>query len=277
MDSEKGGGLGSRWAGWDLGEPGGLPGPNEAPQTVAGPTPHRLGNFLHDAHPTFFPSARISTAPHLSKWVFQERSDGVPLPQASPCPSWKASVHSANSPEGKESHHSHGDQQLDQQDGIDLREGMISLGRLGEPQQVSEKTPAPRDSFESSPPYWILDTSALLHRATGQIRTSGGTGRVPDPQAERPTEPRGQGETFEARARSCQEPGWWERGEALCKQRLGQFLPGIPAQDPKPPLPSLQPSIREVVTFLMKSRRTFWSSQLKVVKSSWCPAGKPPS
>lgn len=53
---------------------------------------------------------------------------------------------------------------------------------------------------------------------------------------------------------------------------------GFPYRVPNPSLPSPQPRAWEkVLAFLMKSRRTFWSSQLKVVKSSWCPVGKPPS
>lgn len=39
-----------------------------------------------------------------------------------------------------------------------------------------------------------------------------------------------------------------------------------------PPYPAQ--SMGEAVTFLMKSRRTFWSSQLKAVKSSGFPVGK---
>lgn len=66
----------------------------------------------------------------------------------SPCsrpntwPSQKASVCTANSPEGKESHHSQGHQQLNQQDGIDLREAMTRLGSP-EPQQISERPQLP--------------------------------------------------------------------------------------------------------------------------------------
>lgn len=47
----------------------------------------------------------------------------------SPCPEFAhGPPGSANSPEGKESHNSQGHQQLDQQDGIDLGEGMIMWG-----------------------------------------------------------------------------------------------------------------------------------------------------
>lgn len=43
---------------------------------------------------------------------------------------------------------------------------------------------------------------------------------------------------------------------------------------PPTQLPSLG-ELGEAITFLMKTLRTFWSSQLKVVKSSWSPVGKP--
>lgn len=49
----------------------------------SGPTLRCLGNFFYGAHPAFFPSTRTPTAfIYLSKWTFQERSEGVPLPQA---------------------------------------------------------------------------------------------------------------------------------------------------------------------------------------------------
>lgn len=47
-------------------------------------TPHRahpaLGDFSHGVRPTFLPSVRVSTGPHLSGWTSQERLHGVPLP-----------------------------------------------------------------------------------------------------------------------------------------------------------------------------------------------------
>lgn len=53
-------------------------------------------------------------------------------------------------------------------------------------------------------------------------------------------------------------------GKPSAGRGWAKVLPGVPAQGPKP-LTALSPAQS---TFLMKSRRTFWSSQLKVVKSS---------
>lgn len=70
---------------------------------------------------------------------------------------------------------------------------------------------------------------------------------MPDPQVERPAELRRQGaralgETSEAHARRSCKLGWWERGKALCRQRLGQgSLEGGWHRAPNPSLPSLRP------------------------------------
>lgn len=62
------------------------------------------------------------------------------------------------------------------------------------------------------------------------------------------------------------------RGKRVASgQKVG---PGLSQAD----FPAYPPSLGELgeaVTFLMKTRRTFWSSQLKVVKNSWSPVGKP--
>lgn len=180
------------------------------------------------------------------------------------------SVSIANSPEGKEGHNSQGHQQLDQQDGIDLGEGTIMWG--------VRETPVPRDSFEPRPTYRTLSPSFI--GVTGQIETSGGAIKAPDPQVQPTKEPRGHGaralgEISEAYARRSHGLGWRERGKRRPADRgWAKDLAGVQHRAPDPsPCPPPQ-STGEVVTFLMKSRRTFWSSQLKVVKSSWFPVGK---
>lgn len=109
------------------------------------------------------------------------------------------------------------------------------------------------------------------------MQTGGGT-ILPAPPVEQFTEPGGQGagalaNTSAAQASGSCGVGWQEKGAGRGRSRV---LPGVSIQGPTPSLPSLW-TMGEVVTFLMKSRRTFWSSQLKVVKSASFPVGRSPS
>ena len=196
---------------------------------------------------------------------------------------WNVLVHTANSPEGKESHDTQGHQQLDQQNGIDLgvRGGFRSAwGALLEAREAQAPSKAQGD------PNFLATRSTLQTRILGLPPSFlGGIGMNP-----------GQGERT---AKMLQSPHPWdlERRDHVFSRSRGQWALQLPSrcgitrmgrgmasgqetgpaasrEDPPTQLPSLG-ELGEAVTFLMKTLRTFWSSQLKVVKSSWSPVGKP--